>query len=222
MLGTRLQELLAFGYYGWQFATRVLRPAASSDRSAHWRALPVRPHPAAGDPLDLPTLFFTRIATEYASIAEIGAGDGRRIIAVKQALPDIEAFGFDLATSYDPPRTVAGVQFARYAPERLRALSDGSLIVCVGTLVCQQPEELRSLLALLRAKQMALAYFEPAPVFRTVRSFRRRVSSGHYHHYDSYLRQAGFQSRLERRWPYLGSPELERWIYDYAVPAGER
>jgi hypothetical protein len=219
MLGTRLQECLALGYYGWQFVSRVLRRSAPLDRSAYWRQLSVSPDPATADPLDLPTLFFTRLAAGYASVAELGAGNGRRIIAIKQALPQVKAFGFDLAEAYDPPRAVAGVDFARYSLERLRGVPDGTLVVCVGTLVCCQPAELMELLGLLRSKRMALAYFEPAPVFRTSQSFRRRVSSGHYHHYETDLRRAGFNSRLNGKWPYLGSPELEKWTYDYVVPA---
>lgn len=220
MLGTRLQECLALGYYGWQFVSRAVRRSAPLDRSAHWRQLRLGPDPATADPLDLPTLFFSRLAVGYTAVAEIGAGDGRRIIAIKRALPQLQAFGFDLAEAYDPPRQVAGVQFARYAAEGLRDVPDGALVVCVGTLVCFQPAELVELLDLLRSKRMALAYFEPAPVFRTSKSFRRRVSSGHYHHYDTYLRRAGFLSRLSGKWPYLGSPELEKWTYDYVIPAG--
>ena len=174
---------------------------------------------SAADPLDLPTLFFARIAADHRHVAEIGAAAGKRIIAIKQALPGIQAFGFDLSDAYDAePREVAGVRFARYAPERLQALPEGTLVVCVGTLVCLDPDELERLLRLLHAKRMPLAFFEPAPVFRATRSFRRRAASGHYHNYDGCLRQAGFVSRLTARWPYLGSPELEKWTYDYAVP----
>jgi hypothetical protein len=219
MLGTRLQELLAFGYYGWQFVSRVVRRSAPRDRTAHWRGLDVSPDPSAADGLDLPALFFARIAAGYRNVAEIGAASGKRIIAIKQALPEIGAFGFDLSDSYDVPREVAGVRFAPYSLERLRGLPDETLVVSVGTLVCYQPGELRDLLAMMRAKRMALAFFEPAPVFRTEQSFRRRVSSGHYHNYGKCLHEAGYRSCLDVKWPYLNSPELEKWTYDYAVPS---
>src|ERR1700704_10857 len=103
MLNGRLQDFAALSYYVAQFMMRVLRRAAPTQRSEHWTALSVRPDATKADPLDIPTLLFNTIARDYRCVAELGAGDGRRILAIKAEHPEIEAHGFDLAATYDPP-----------------------------------------------------------------------------------------------------------------------
>jgi hypothetical protein len=87
-----INEAIAVCYYGGQFLTRLIRPAQAVD----WRRLPARPDPTKIDPFDIPTLFFGQVAKGFPCVAEIGSWDGRRIMAVKAALPELIAHGFDL------------------------------------------------------------------------------------------------------------------------------
>jgi hypothetical protein len=109
--------------------------------------------------------------------------------------------------------TIGGVQFAPYSTERLERLPVGTLLICVGTLVCFSSQELTVLVKMMNRKSLSIAFFEPAPVYARC-SWRRQ---GIYHDYSAAF--AGFEDQLERKWPYLGSPELERWTYGFYSPA---
>src|SRR3954469_1953961 len=50
---------------------------------------------------DVPTALFATAARKYKCVVEIGAMDGHRIIAIKERLPDIQAFGLDIGKGFE-------------------------------------------------------------------------------------------------------------------------
>lgn len=156
---------------------------------------------------DAATALFLRAITagNHRSVIEIGSYDGARIITLKKALPDIDAYGLDILINYQDPTERSGVSFAPYSEAFFEGDFVRPLMISRGTMSYYDPDELNRLFDVLARQSIAVAFYEPSPFFHVEKStirYRKQNRIARYHPYDDMLEARGYTLSVNKRITY--------------------
>lgn len=202
----------------WAIRQAVRRAVSRSVLHKPWSGRRYEQAMADRFAFDIPVAIAVQVARNSSSIVEVGAADGGRILAIKDALPAISATGMDIGTNYGDQRLEGGVTFRRYNPE---AITPGSIVFSHGTLSYFSPDEVERLFAAAATLNCSILIFEPALPFKTDRPYGR-AGDCWYHPFDAIAAKHGLRDviRDEQRWKQTGSlKNIEQWQYALFKPS---